>query len=209
MGELSAQTGLSECTYTMRPMGIDDIPIMTRWFSNFEDIALFDRNLPVPICKDAVLESWKSALDVTDPPRALWYLAENSDGNPAGLGGLQAINYIHGDAVLPMFVSRDSRTSGLGTAITTVLLDLAFKQLRLHRVSTYYRDDHTASAHVTRKMGFKEEGRTREGWFADGEHIDVVHVGILKSEWNALRDGLKKELAARSNITVRLGEDAA
>ncbi len=209
MGDNSAQTGLSDCTYTMRPMGIDDISTMTRWFSNFEDIALFDRNLPVPIGKEAVQESWKSALEFSDPPRSLWYIAENSEGEAVGLGGLQAINYIHGDAILPMFVARNARASGLATAVATTMLDLAFGQLRLHRVSTYYRDDHAASANVTRKIGFQEEGRVRQGWFGDGEYVDVIQVGILGSEWRALRDGLKQDLASRSNITLRLGEHAA
>ncbi|MCP4316186.1 MAG: GNAT family N-acetyltransferase [Hyphomicrobiales bacterium] len=209
MSDNSAQTGLSDCTYMMRPMGIDDISTMTRWFSNFEDIALFDRNLPVPIGKEAVEASWKSAMEFSDPPRSLWYLAEDVDGDPVGLGGLQTINYIHGDAILPIFVARKTRTNGLATAITTILLDLAFKQLRLHRVSTYYRADHAASAHVTKKLGFQEEGRVRQGWFADGEYIDVVQVGILDSEWSALRDGLKKDLTVRSPITITLGEHAA
>ncbi len=209
MGEKHAQSASSDGQYTMRPMGIDDLPVMTRWFSDYEDIALFDRNLPVPICKDAVLESWKAALDLKDPPRALWYLVENSSGEPVGLGGLQTINYIHGDAILPMFVARKARTNGLASAITALLLDLAFDQLRLNRVSTYFRDDHPRSASITQKIGFKEEGRVRQGWFRDGSYCDVINVGILASEWRASRDRLKQEMAAKSGITIRMGDHAA
>ncbi|MEX3011165.1 GNAT family N-acetyltransferase [Hoeflea sp. TYP-13] len=204
MDSKSAQSGYSNSTYTMRPMGFDDIATMTRWFSNFEDIALFDRNLPVPIGKEAVEESWKSALEHSEPPRSLWYMAEDADGEPAGLGGLQAISYIHGDAVLPMFIARESRASGLATAIATVLLDMAFGQLRLHRVTTYYRDGHRASASVTKKVGFREEGRVRQGWFGDGEYRDVIQVGILGAEWQAVSSGLKQELADKSKITMKL-----
>ena len=209
MDNKSAQTGLSGSNFTMRPMGNDDIETMTRWFSDFEDIALFDRSLPVPIGKEAVQESWKSALEFTDPPRSFWFIAEDSKGEAAGLGGLQAISYIHGDAILPMFVARHARDCGLATSIATALLDLAFGQLRLHRVTTYYRDDHSASANVTAKMGFREEGRVREGWFSEGKYCDVIQVGILDHEWQALSEGLKKDLAARSKITMRLGANAA
>jgi RimJ/RimL family protein N-acetyltransferase len=207
MGDKDALT--TDDTYVIRPMRTDDLPVVTSWFSDFEDIALFDRNLPVPICGDTVIESWKSMLDAGDPPRALWYIVETAGGDPVGLGGLQAINYIHGDATLPMFVARRARTNGLATAIATVLLDLAFNQLRLHRVSTCFRDDHATSERVTRKVGFREEGRVRQGWFRDGAYCDVIQVGILESEWRAVRDGLRQDLADRSGITIRLGEIAA
>ncbi|WP_419907574.1 GNAT family N-acetyltransferase [Hoeflea sp.] len=194
----------AQVAYFMRPMGMEDIPTIARWFSNFDDIALFDRNLPVPVGQEAVFESWKPALEYTEPPRSLWFVAEDEDGNPAGVGGLQSINYIHGDAVLPMFIDRPARTNGLATGMTINLIDLAFGQLRLHRVSTFFRADHDATANVIAKVGFREEGRVREGWFAGGKHHDVVQVGLLRSEWQQGCEALREELKANSGIELRL-----
>ena len=194
----------AQVAYFMRPMGMEDIPTIARWFGNFDDIALFDRNLPVPIGPEAVRESWKPALEYSDPPRSLWFVAEDADGKPSGVGGLQSINYIHGDAVLPMFVDRPARTNGLATGMTITLLDLAFGQLRLHRVSTFFRADHDATANVIGKVGFREEGRIRQGWFAEGRHYDVVQVGLLRSEWLEGCADLRAELTADSGIELRL-----
>ncbi|MCY6382847.1 GNAT family N-acetyltransferase [Hoeflea prorocentri] len=194
----------AQAMYSMRPMGADDISVMAEWFADFEDIALFDRSLPVPVGPQAVLESWKPALELTDPPTCLWYVAQCAQGKPTGIGGLQKINYIHGDAVLPIFVARHARENGLATAMTIELLDLAFQHLRLHRVTTLYRDDHETTALLTRNLGFQEEGRVREGWYANGRHYDVVQVGILNSEWSAKRVGARAEFNQKNKVRIKL-----
>lgn len=164
-------------------MTLEDLSAIDDWFWNFDDVALFDRGLPVPLNSAGMLTTWKPALEPGDPPKALWYLAMTEDKVPVGIGGLQAINYIHGDAVLPVFIKQSMRAKGVGTALTITLLNLAFDRLRLHRLTTYYRDDNEATDRALQRLGFKTEGRVREGWFADGAHRDVIQVGLLKTEW--------------------------
>jgi len=45
--------------------------------------------------------------------------------------------------------------------------------------------------HLYKRMGFVEEGRIRESVWLDRKWYDEVHLGILESEWEALR-GLGK-----------------
>ncbi|MEM9630103.1 MAG: GNAT family protein [Pseudomonadota bacterium] len=177
-----------------RPMNEEDLESLHHWFACFEDIALFDRGLPVPVSRQYIVESWKPALQFNDPPKALWFITEDADGNPVGVCGVQAINFIHGDAVIPMFVSKEYRCVGLASAMLLVLLELAFGQLRLHRVSTIYRSDNEASRKLLSATGFAEEGRTREGWYADGQHHDIIHVGLLRSEWSDNRQHISERL---------------
>ena len=75
------------------------------------------------------------------------------------------------------------------------LIDLAFNQLRLHRLSTVYRANNTASQQLVSLVGFAQEGRVREGWYANGQHHDIVHVGLLKSEWPGKRQVVKERLS--------------
>ena len=35
-------------TVTLRPMGLDDLDRISSWFWNLDDVALFDRTLPLP-----------------------------------------------------------------------------------------------------------------------------------------------------------------
>ncbi|MEM7070074.1 MAG: GNAT family protein [Pseudomonadota bacterium] len=177
-----------------RPLNQDDIPQITKWISDFEDVALFDRNLPVPVSDKFVEESWKKVFEYHEPPSSLWYMTQTSKGDPIGMCGLQSINYIHGDAVVPMFVTKPYRAMGLASVMMLLLIDLGFNALRLHRISTVYRSDNRRSASLTEKYGFVEEGRVREGWFGNGRRLDVVEVGLLKSEWAKTRPGIVEGL---------------
>ena len=194
---------------SLRPMCFEDISRVAQWFWNFEDTALFERALPIPISTQAVEESWRSALEFADPPRACWFIAEDAGGHAQGIAGLHCISYIHGDAVLPFFVAEPLRRRGLASAMAMVLLDLAFDQLRLHRVTTFYRADHRVSEKVLQRLGFSEEGRRRQGWFADGQRHDTIQVGILRSEWLEERAVIKTTQAKRAQVTVNLRRPAS
>ncbi|MEM9331918.1 MAG: GNAT family protein [Pseudomonadota bacterium] len=178
-----------------RPMNESDLEMIAAWFEDFEDVALFDRALPVPVSKEFVAESWKPALQYKEPPSALWFVADTSGQTSMGICGLQGINYIHGDAVIPIFITSEYRHKGLAGVMLCVLLDLAFKQLRLHRISTVYRSDNEPSRQLVARFGFSEEGRVREGWYADGGRHDIVQVGLLRTEWEEARTDVNAYLA--------------
>ena len=189
-------------SFSWRPLGMDDILNITDWFWDFEDVALFDRNLPVPINIDGMRERWRVSLEHSALPHAFWFIAETEQKQPAGIAGLEALNYIHGDAVLPVFVGKDFRGMGLATAMAVPLIELAFNKLRLHRLTTYYRDDNKATQCALNKVGFTEEGRYREAWFADGDRSDTIIVGLLASDWAKSRDAVIKDISAASNISL-------
>ena len=118
-----------------------------------------------------------------DPPKAFWYVAENEAKQPMGICGLQGINYIHGDAVTPIFVAKDFRNKGLAMLLMNAMINLAFSSLRLNRLSTMYRADNEASKKLCQLLGFTIEGKIRQGWYSGGRYGDIVMVGLLKSEW--------------------------
>ena len=190
--------------FSLRPMGMDDVDRISSWFSDFDDVALFERNLPVPVSPEYVRETWKTALAFADPPRALWFIAEDQDNTPAGVCGLQSINYIHGDAVIPIFVGPDVRRKGLAVAISISVIDLAFYKLRLHRVTTFFREDNDATRAITSKLGFQEEGRLRQASYSDGAHKDMIQVGLLKSDWESVQDSVKNEMDKSGGAVINM-----
>lgn len=194
----------AEQIFTLKPMGMDDVDRIASWFVDFEDVALFERNLPVPVSPEYVRETWKTALAFADPPRALWFMAEDSARDPAGVCGLQSINYIHGDAVVPIFVGPKMRGKGLALAISISVIDLAFNKLRLHRLTTFFREDNNATRAITSKLGFTEEGRMREASYSDGVHKDQIQVGLLKSDWISIRETVTEKLEKSSRISINM-----
>lgn len=200
---------MTKTQLALRPMNEADLDGIAEWLSDFHDVSLFDRGLPVPVGREFVAQSWKPAIEYGEPPRALWFVAETSDQQTVGMCGLQSINYIHGDAIVPLFVDRQYRGKGLASLMLLTLLDLTFNQLRLHRVSSLFRADNEASLHLMKIAGFEREGTTREGWFADGRHHDIVHVGLLRTEWSKrqtkvcdLLSQSKFEFSHRTTVSV-------
>ncbi len=192
-----------ECThYWMRPMGSDDIPTMARWFEHLDDLAVFDRHAPIPPNAEAMLAAWREDLSKQEPRKSYWFTIDDDSGEVVGIAGLQSINYVHGDAVLPVYIAEPQRRRGIGIRACAMLLDLAFDHLRLTRVTSYYRADNEASRRMTEMIGFSEEGRLRQAWYADGQHADIVVIGLLRQEWLAQREELAGGLSTDTAVVL-------
>lgn len=183
---------MTKTDYTIRPLTGDDVETLATWFQDFDDVALFDRSAPIPLPNEVVAKAWKADIDASEPRKSLWLAAVGEDDKLLGVGGVCDINYIHGDGIAPLFVSKEARSMGVGLAISQKVLDLAFNSLRLHRLSTFFREDNKATETILQKLGFQIEGRRREAWFHRGKHFDVIFAGILKQDWISARTSLKQ-----------------
>ena len=189
---------------SIRALELGDIDVIAPWFADPDDLSLFERSLPMPAGLEALRESWKEDLTAGPPPaKAFWYIACGTDGEPAAIGGLQSVDYINGNCVLPIFVAKAMRGRGIGIRLAGLLLDLAFDSLRLTRVTTYYREDNEISAKLVQRTAFKKEGRMRKSRFCNGSHLDMIVVGVLREEWAKRRIVLQDELDA--SVVLRFG----
>ena len=160
--------------------------------------------MPRPLGDDADLAHWKRILEPTEQPANYWYRLTGEDGTLAGIAGLQEIDYVNGNAVLPVFLAEDARRQGLGTRVSALLLVLAFSYLRLTRVTSYFREDNGSSRKMTEGLGFEVEGRLRAGSYFQGKRYDTFVIGILEPEWSQARIALREQLD--SDVRVYLGQ---
>jgi RimJ/RimL family protein N-acetyltransferase len=192
--------------FSIRNLQLEDIDAIAAWFDDPHDLSLFERNSPLPAGREALRESWKVDLTAgSSPAKAFWYMACGITGDPAAIGGLHSVNYVNGNCVLPVFVTKTMRGKGIGVRLMALLLDLAFDHLRLTRVTTYYREDNKISAKLAKRTAFREEGRMRKAWFCNGLHFDMIVVGVLREEWAERRSKLHLELD--SSVVLRFGAD--
>jgi RimJ/RimL family protein N-acetyltransferase len=197
---------LATCEQTgicMRPIEITDADTVASWFLQIEDVSIFDRQIPVPVSLTEVTQLFTTLLTDQKSQKCKWFIAETGEGVAVGLAGLENINSLHGHAILPMFVAGPWRRSGVGIRMAAMMMDIAFRQLRLHRVATLYRADNAASSALLRRLGFVLEGTSRQAWFNNGRHFDIVNAGALEPEWRAARAVLRKKLSKR--VIVKLG----
>lgn len=167
------------------PAAIDDLltwrnrPEVTRWL------------LRTTVDPEAFRTAW---LGVVDDPRDHSAVAD-LDGVVVGTGSLEVrdgMGQFDGDAwrgaegelgylVDPAYAGR-----GFATAIAGAMLDLAFGELGLHRVTAGCFADNTASWRVMEKLGMRREQHgVRDSWHAELGWIDGYTYGILAEEWRS------------------------
>jgi RimJ/RimL family protein N-acetyltransferase len=77
---------------------------------------------------------------------------------------------------------------GYGRAAVGALLDYAFVHRNAHRVWLEVAADNERAIRAYKSCGFVQEGRIRDNAWEDGHYVDELVMGILRDEWQALRE---------------------
>jgi hypothetical protein len=80
----------------------------------------------------------------------------------------------------------ENRGQGYGLEALALMLNYAFYELNLHRVSLNVIGDNLRAIRAYKKAGFKEEGHIRQAVQRDGQRHDLIWMGILRDEWRQI-----------------------
>jgi RimJ/RimL family protein N-acetyltransferase len=120
-------------------------------------------------------------------------VAEKKSGQHIGNVKLGPIHWIHRCATFGIMIG-DKKFWGRGWGLeaTRLMLEYGFDRLNLRRIDLGVFAEHGAAVRCYEKAGFKVEGRLRESLFQDGTYKDRVLMGLLRSEYAALKPGRRK-----------------
>lgn len=82
---------------------------------------------------------------------------------------------------------QEYRGHGYASQAIYLLLDYAFTELGLERVSGSWLDDNKVSLFVGKMLGFQQEGVLRRYIFKSGRHHDMIIMSILREEFELLK----------------------
>jgi RimJ/RimL family protein N-acetyltransferase len=106
--------------------------------------------------------------------------------------GSCALSQLDGDNGSALFHitigEKDCWGRGFGTEATRLMVDHAFGALGLHRVGLAVFAFNERAIRSYRRVGFVEEGRSREAIWRDGSFWDEIQMSILEREWRASRE---------------------
>lgn len=178
---------------TLRPPTDDDIDQVLTWRYEPEVLRWLIRTDVDP---DAYR---KACLDGGGPDSHT--VVADLDGVIVGTGSLEvgdALGQTHGDAwhrkegLLGYLIDPRHSGNGYATAIASDLLNLAFTELDLHRVTAGCFADNTASWRVMEKLGMRREQHgVQDSWHSELGWIDGYTYAILASEYVA-RDATRR-----------------
>ncbi len=108
------------------------------------------------------------------------------DGRLLGVCGLHQIGDPARQAELGLFLGGPEEWGkGFGTEVTRLLCGHGFGVLSLNRIWLHVYVDNERGLRAYTRVGFQREGLLRQAALRDGQHVDVVTMGILRSEWAA------------------------
>lgn len=192
--------------FYLKPLTASDVEHIAVWYEDIKDLALIESRIPVPLNAQLLEKMWLDYLAQTEPRTGYLFSVCDEDSGPFGHTGLHGINYADGNGVIFIYIRKDMRRCGAALRTMALMLDLAFYQLRLHRVTTYVVADNLPSIGLVKRLGFIDEGCMREGYFYGGEYGDVKIVGLLAEEWDSSRGPLSDALD--NKVDIAFGRDS-
>lgn len=128
--------------------------------------------------------------DIEKPTEAQHYFCIRSIEDDRLLGDIN-LDVINNWASRNAFVgiginNREDWGKGYGTEAMKLMLQFAFTEVNLYRVTLTVFEYNPRAIRSYEKAGFRHEGRLRGALLKDGKRWDVLYMGILCDDWMKL-----------------------
>lgn len=157
----------------------EDALIMARWTTDDEYLRLVDTDIARP----------KSVAHVEQNPVPDYEFRLRRLDDDALVGFVALFGLEWGNRMAKMAIGIGDarfRGHGYGSEGMRLILNYAFWELNLHRVGLDVITYNQRAIALYEKMGFQEEGRIREAVCRQGQHFDLLLMGILDREWGSV-----------------------
>lgn len=100
-----------------------------------------------------------------------------------GMCGYHPIDKVNHSVVIGYWIAQNAQGKGIVTACVKFLIDYAFNELNLNKVSIPAAELNTKSQAVSKRLGLTNEGIEREAEFLYNHYVNHVRYSVLRSEW--------------------------
>jgi RimJ/RimL family protein N-acetyltransferase len=164
----------------------------TQWQRDSEFNRLAD-NEPRGMASEKKIKEWteKQIEQGFKPERYPFSIRTVTDDKLIGFVGLW-LNLIHSEAWVGIGIGeREYWGKGYGTDAMKLVVQYAFMELGLQRVSLGLHEYNARALKSYEKVGFRLEGRTRQDVLREGRRTDTLWMGILRDDWLQLQKGVQ------------------
>jgi diamine N-acetyltransferase len=164
----------------LRPIEPEDLSLVRRWANDPEIRRLTGEVLPMSQAgADGFMEKVRQ-----DKERVWFVVVRREDHRVIGEAGLLRMFHAWRTTDLTLIIGeRDAWGKGYGTEAILLLLDYAFGALNFHRVAVGVVGFNEKAIRFYEKVGFRKEGRQRDGYYCDHAYHDFVMMSILEDEF--------------------------
>ncbi len=157
--------------------------LLSRWGRDSEYMRLLDSD-PLRRRTPKQVSGW---LEKNTGTFFMWIIRSREDDRPLGEIDLNGFDWTARHAWVGVGIGeRDYWGKGYGTDAMRILIRYAFRELNLNRINLTVFAYNPRAIKSYEKLGFKEEGRERQWLHRDGRRWDMLYMGLLRREWEAL-----------------------
>ena len=124
--------------------------------------------------------------DLNDAALRAYYFGVRTIADDRLIGeiNLEMVNWSGRDAFVGLSIGeRENWGKGYGSEMMQLLLQFAFLEVNLRRVTLTVFEYNPRAIRVYEKAGFQQEGRLRKFLNKEGQRWDMLFMGILREEW--------------------------
>jgi RimJ/RimL family protein N-acetyltransferase len=159
-----------------------DAPLFSQWRMDSEYSRLLDTS-PVGQFPAQLDKEWveKENLD-----QYLFLIRTLEEDRAIGFIELDGIDWRIGNGWIGIGIGeRQHWGKGYGTDAFRILIRYAFRELNLRRLTLTVFEYNPRAIRSYEKLGFQVEGRDREWLRRDGRRWDMIHMGLMRRDWEA------------------------
>lgn len=165
----------------MRKMTADDAALYHSWRNDMEVMNSTSPYIDVYTLEDTAAFVNQVILG-SSSSKSYILIAKEAD-KPIGIASLIQIDAKNRNAECILDIGEKTYWGqGYGAEAMKLLLDYAFLEMNLHRVSLRVFSFNDRAIQLYKKIGFQQEGISRQSIFRNGTWHDIIHMGILQSE---------------------------
>lgn len=167
-----------------------DPEVVARWTNDAEFMRMMYDKPMRPLSAWHVKKQYEKLEKEMDEERSrfFFYIRLKDDKRLIGLADLYWISWSNrtGSVRLGIGLAEDRR-QGYGSEALGLLLQYAFGELNLYRLSASMPEYNVAGLALFHNFGFVDEVRRRAAAYRDNYRWDVLHLGLLCDAWQRMR----------------------
>jgi len=168
----------------LRPMRLSDEDEIYKNI-NSKDVLRHMRNINYPYDRSSLRPFLnRSFKEAKSGKGHTFVIVLKETGKLAGAIDIIAVDKLHSSAYIGYWLGKRFWRKGIMSEALKIVLDFAFKKLKLHRIAAKVAEKNIASKALLEKAGFKVEGIARDARYKGGKWHDEYQLGLLKFEWD-------------------------
>jgi RimJ/RimL family protein N-acetyltransferase len=167
-----------------------DPEVESRWTHDLALMRSLSRQPALPLSVAQMKKKYEAIEKEVDESKRLFHFTIRSkeDDRMLGFTRLEWIEWTHGTCNLKIAIGDPvERNKGFGSDALHLIMRFAFSELNLYRLSAVVGDDNQPGLRFFKRYGFVEEVRRRKSLLRDGQTWDLIHLGLLRDEWQAMQ----------------------